>query len=423
MSASLPPSLVRAVHPALLVALAVVAAGLGVADARFLMASDPLQRADLAFKLAALPALPLPALFLGLLTTPRHAMLRRMLGESAPAMLDRAARDAAQWTAVALAVPVGMVLASAGLGDVLRAAALAAMAILLAGGLGVALLLAALRAVAAATLPHARGGHLWQALAGGGAFGPAEATPLLYAPAFAFVAAIVPSALLSAVWGAAPDLMPVRMLAVLVAVAAAVAVGLARAQIRASRAMLQDALLAVEQAHATAFAGAQLLPEPPVWLTLGQPDAATRLLARAWVRRWPGSALNSVALVVLALWLAHAPGPLQAALLAGAIAFYGAVRVLGIVADPVYAAARWLGVADAGQRNALMRLAAGLCVPSLAVVALVLRGAPWPFVLAGLAAGAVGGLLLVRAVPERAWLPRVAMLLVGGALAYATAGS
>lgn len=422
MTARVPPRLCRTVHPAVLLGLVAVAAGLGVADARVLLDTDPTRRPDIAFKLAALPALPLPPLLLGLLTTPRHAVLRRMLGQTATATLRAALREAASWTCVALAVPVAMALAGQGSEDVWRAAALAAMSVVLAGGLGTALLLLALRAVAAASLPHAGPARPWQALAGGGAFGPAEATPLLYAPALAFVAAIVPPALLSAVWGAAPELLPVQGLVWPIAGSVLLSLMVARTQVRAIRPLLQDALLAVEQAHAVTFATAGLLPEPPRWLMPGRPEATVQFLARAWVRRWPGSALASAGLVALAVWLVAHPGPWWAGTWAACLAFYGAVRVAALEQDPSHGAARWLGAAPARLRTAELRLAIGLSLPTLLAALLVLRGASGLALAVGAAVGLAAAVLaLVALRSRRAGLPGVALLLVAVALACATA--
>ncbi len=414
-----PAELVRPLHPALLAGLALVALALGLADAQVIASTHASLRSDIALKLAAVAALPLPLVLLGLLTTPRHAVLRRMLGEPAEALLHQALRHAALWTAVAWLVPAGMLLASRDL-DVMRAAGLAVLGIGLASSLGVALLLAALRSIAAAAARHGEAGKLWQSLAGGGAFGPAEAAPLLYAPAFALVGAMVPPALLSAFWGAAPDLLTVPALAIFSTVTLAMALGFARVQVRATRPILQDALLAVEAVHATPFAHNVPLPEPPTWLTQGQPDGALQLLARAWTRRWPGSLLASGLLAALAAWLPPRSDPWRVALLAASLALYSTVRAAAVQDDGAYGAAAWLGADPRKLRQALTKLGIGLSLPSLAGLLLVAAGAPVLAVLAGLAVGTFLGLLLLHLRPwPQLW--RVALLTYGAALAWATA--
>lgn len=411
-----PPELVRPLPLPLLAGLALLAVALGVADAQVLLGTAISLRSDVALKLAAVAALPLPLGLLGLLTTPRHAALRRMLGESAGSLLDRSLHATRLWTAVALLVPAGMLGASRDL-DVVRAAGLAVLVTTLAVLLGIGLLLAALRVVVASRV---EANKVWQSLTGGGAFGPAEAAPLLYAPAFALVGALIPAALLSALWGAAPDLLTVPVLAGFTVVTLLIALGFARSQVVATRPLLQDALLAVEAAHATPFASHAPLPEPPAWLT--DRTAMPLLLGRAWTRRFPGSLLTSGLLAALAAWLPPHPGPLRAGLLAATLALYSAVRAATVRDDGAFAAAAWLGATPLQQRQGLLRLGTGLALPSLTGLLLVLAGAPVLAVLPGLLLGAALGLLLLRSVAY-AGLGRVALLLYGASLAWATASA
>jgi hypothetical protein len=413
-----PPELVRPQPPALLAGLALLALALGYADAQVLLATGLSLRSDVALKLAAVAALPLPLGLLGLLTTPRHAALRRMLGESAGALLDRSLGSARLWTGLALLVPVGMLAASRD-PDVVRAAGLSLLVTTLAVLLGVGLLLAALRVVVASRI---EANKVWQSLTGGGAFGPAEAAPLLYAPAFALVGALVPAALLSALWGAAPDLLTLPVLATFTIVTLAIALGFARAQVHATRPLLQDALLAVEAAHATPFASHAPLPEPPGWLTAGDRSAMAQWLGRAWTRRFPGSLLTSGLLAALAAWLPPHPGPIRAAVLAATLALYGAVRAATLRDDGAFAAATWLGATPGQLHAGMLRLGLGLALPSLTGLLLVLAGAPILAILPGLLLGAALGLLLLRSLPH-AGLSRLALLTFGAALAWATASA
>ena len=421
----MPPRLTRTAAPLTHALLFLAALAAGVALGRVLALEAPRLRPDVALRLAALAALPLPLGLLRLLTTPPHAAARRFLGEPAPALLARSLRAALLWIAEALMVPVGMLVAAQFTPDcaedLQRGAALVAMSVLLAAGLGTAGLLLALRTVARG--PSA----LWANLTGGGAFGPAQAAPLLYAPAFALVAALLPSALLSAVWGAKAALLTPQVLVVSVLAALLFALWAARREVHAVRPLLQEALLAVEEAHATPFAQSQQLPEPPGWLMPGAPEPALRLLARAWLRDRPGSWLTTALLVGLALVLARRPAqPMALACAAAAIALYSTVRAVVAEQEPAHLAAQWLGATGLRLHRAILRLGVGLAVPALALLALAVVTGAWLAVPVGALAGVALGALALLLPPW--WLPRLrkrlpVLALVATSVAIAWAGT
>jgi len=417
----LPLRLTRAAAPVTHALLALAALGVGLALGRVLALEAPRLRPDVALRLAALAALPLPLGLLRLLTTPPHAAARRFLGEPAPELLARSLRTALLWLLEGLLIPLGMLAACRlwpdASEDLLRGAALTALALLLAAGLGTAALLLALRTVA-------RGpSGLWSSLTGGGAFGPAAAAPLLYAPAFALVAALVPPALLSAVWGAKAALLTPQVLLLSLLGAAVLAFVLALKEIEQARPHLQEALLAVEEAHAMPFAQSDQLPEPPRWLMPGQPNALLHLLARSWMRDRPGSWLTTALLTLLAVVLVRRPAePLALALVAASIAAYSFVRVLALERDPVHAAAFWLGAPPPDLQRAVLRLGLGLSLPALSLLALGLLTGSLLAVLLGCLAGLAIGLGCLRLPTPRlrSALPLLCLCAAGAAIALAS---
>lgn len=190
----------------------------GVWLAQLVQQAPPARHSDAALRVAALAALPLPAVLLQWLTLPVHGAARRWLGESAEQTVDRTLGFARRALWAALALPAGVALAALAAGELrqplLQTALLAALAQVLAAGLGAMALLMALGAMASG------GKDLWQTLSGGGAFGPAQAAPLLYAPAGALVTALVPVAVLTALWGARADLLGLPLLVTCLGLAA-----------------------------------------------------------------------------------------------------------------------------------------------------------------------------------------------------------
>ena len=401
--------------------LALVALGVGWLFGHLLVWESLRQRPDVALRLCALAALPLPLVLLRLLTTPPNAAVRRLLGEPTSRLLHTSLRAVAGWLGLGLLVPLG-VLGSALVHpecreDLQRASAMMTVGILLAAGLGTAGLLAALRIIARP--PSA----LWANLSGGGAFGPAEAAPLLYAPALSLVAAMLPCALLSAVWSVKAAWLSPSTLAASCLGAAALAAVAARREVAATGPWLQQALLSVEEAHATPFAESQQLPQPPRWLLTGSSDAVLTLLARAWVRARPGSWLASAGLVAVTALLARRPTP-PAALcaLAAALACYSTVRAVVSEQEAAYAAAGWLGARAGPLRRALLRLGAGLGLPALAAGVLASDGRGVLAALVGVGCGVALGLVALAALPAglARLRPRLPIVAFGAAIAAMT---
>lgn len=416
-----PRALVQPIAPRWLAVVALTALGAGAWLGPSVALAPDLKQSDVAFRLAALAALPLPAILLQWLSLPVHGPARRWLGESAVAQVDRTLAFSWRALLVALAFPLGMALASLWYrpgpmvhNPILLAALLSALAQVLAHGLGAMALLMALGAMAGTAK------DLWQLMSGGGAFGPAEAAPLLYAPAAALVAALVPVAVLSAVWGARASLLTVPMLIAALGLAAAAMVPALRSVRRAVAPLLHTALLRVEAAHQTPFAEQLVLPAAPMWLTwtAGQHPAA-RWLSLAWGRQRPTSLAATAGLAGLgALWAT--PQALPAALLAlgATVGLYSAVRAAVLDAEPALQCAQWLGAAPKELRIGQQKLAIALAAPAL------LAGlAGWMAAL-GAAIGAALGWLLLQwpaqrwpVLRDRAVWPRLALLAYGAALA------
>lgn len=420
-----PPSLVRPLPWLMVGGLALVAGLLGLAKGWAFLDAPVTMRPDLTLKLAALAGMPLPLLLLGALTTPRWAATRRMLGERSGPMLDQTLQAARRWELAALALPLGLALsafrdAQWGNSDAFRAGMLVATTQLLAAATAKHLLLASLRAVAQGLRPA------WGMLTGGGVFGPAQTAPLLYAPAVALIAALVPTGLAVAVWSVKSAWFSVEVGLGLLVVLPTVARMAAERERKRVRSHLHAAWLAVEEAHALPFATAELLPEPPAWLQVRPADPVSVHLARCWWRRWPGSAWATAGLVLLSVGVpAGDVSGLAAGLLAATVALYGAVRAVSVEREPGLQAARWMGATDGALRRGLVRLSLGLSLPSvvLAVLGIVLER---PLeVLGGSAAGVAVGVALVAGLPAgraREGTPVLALVLWAGALALAVSG-
>ena len=368
-------------------------AGLALAEAL------PSTRPDRVVTLAALAAFPTPLWLLGLLSTPPHAACRRTLGQEAVAVLHASVRAALWVIALSVAAPLALaasaVLHPEAAHDLLRGAALVACA---ATGSG----LWALAALAGALDRIARGlQQTWRALAGGGVFGPAETAPLLYAPAFAFVVALLPVALLAAVWGARPTLLAPAMAWGAAVAALVLAAAAAWRSVRRLQAHAQSALLIVEQAHATPFANTEALPQVPRWMApfgLDGGGPAFGILARSWVRRFPASAVVTGGLAVVAAAAqrgSHGPW-VEAAACLGIVA-YSITRVVDLRrSDPaVHPCTRWLGGSAPAIRIAEGRLGAHLGVPALACLLVALAADLWwPAALGALLGGGLAWPLL-----------------------------
>lgn len=395
--------LARPIPAGALLATAAVAITWGLLAGLALAATSAGARADRALSLAALAAFPAPLWLLSLLSTPPHAPCRRMLGEDARSVLAGSVRAGLSIIGISLLAPLAV--AAAGLWqpaaaeDLQRGAALIACGAIGSGLWALAALAAALDRIASGLQES------WRALAGGGVFGPAETAPLLYAPAFAFVVALLPAALMAALWGAKSELLPPST-AVAIALVALVAAGLAaRRSLRQLRARVQAALLIVEQAHATPFALAEVHPQVPGWLASGggrldlPTGASYTFIARSWVRRFPASAVATLSLAALAaLVLRGQSGQLAVAAACLAICAYSVTRAVDLhrIDETVSGAARWLGASRLQQRRSMQRLALSLGVPSVACLLIGAASGAWLAAGCGLAAGATAGWSLLR---------------------------
>ncbi len=385
------------------------AAILGAVAARSLFGVDPSRFPDRCLVLAGALGLPAPVVLLGTLTTPKHRRTRSFLGQPAAAI----ARDAvgAGWRlcAALLAAPVGFAAAAAigpGLSDdLLRATALVGT-----GAVGVGL--SALLLIPGAMVTIARGTpDAWRRAAGLG-FGPPEVAPLLYAPALAFLLGLTPVALLSALWGASPALLPPERA---LAAGAVILISLALTARRRAAALAPEAhgaLLTIGQAHATPFTLGEEAPEPPGWLT--DEGVTARFLGRAWVRRYPASLAVSGVLALLAC-VGASTTPLSAALVALALTAYAGTRGRDLLREgpDLAGAAAWLGASSAAIDHAERRLSLRLTLPGLAVLALGWPTGQWLAVALGAALGASIAVAIAR-IPRRSvatWSGRGALLL------------
>lgn len=414
-----PVSLVGGIPLWRAVALAVVGGAVGALLSRPLQGLGPIRAADVAFRLAALVALPLPLVQLSLLTTPIHGAIRRSLGETAQAQLRHALTLCAGWLLVAIACPLGFGWGLAWRADpgAVSLAVLLAVAQVGAWGATAAALLAALRVVA--------GGRreAFELLSGGGNFGPAQVAPLLYAPAAGLVVGLLPAALLSALLGARPDTTgPTDAAACLVATGAA-SLWAVRRSLQLVQPVLHAALRTVDLAHATPFSQGNLLPATPGWLAWAARTPVSRWLALNWGRHHPGSLAASVVIAGAALAAGTAGTPWWAWLGMGAgIGWQAATRALASQALGAWPAALWLGASAADLGAGLGRLCAALATLAGLSAALCWPATPaWaPAVglLVGLAAGA--GLVALRPGHYRPWWSTAGLAVAGLCAAWST---
>ncbi len=303
---------------------------------------------DLTLRTAAVFAVAWPVLLLDRVTTPPQWATRQWLGDSAVTAVAQGVRASFAWLVAGLLAPVGMSLRTDGMpwhGPVALTVALAMVGVWLAT---LHALLGALRAMG-------QGRKVPEALAGGGTFGPADAAQLIYAPAQGFVVGMVPVVVLTAWWGARGLEVPISTPVVIV-IAVCAAWMLVRNWLPYQGPELFTGLRAVQVAHATRFATAQVMPGLPVWLGYAcKAGGAGRWLGLALSRHDPLSpiVMAAVALAVAAfgpLW------PLDLALVAAALGYLGATRRLALRDLDAWSAAQWLGAAQADLARAERRI-------------------------------------------------------------------
>ncbi len=395
-------------------------ASLGLAMGNAVLRVPVEQVPDLTLRLAALLTAPLPLLVLQVVSTPPHAATRRMLGETATQVLAASRRDVLRWTAVFAVAPLAMGLQGLRTDAALlmHVASVLGATVPLVAGLSLAAMLHGLRVMA-------RGKNAgWTAVSGGGAFGPAEAAPLLYLPAFALIGGLAPVAFLAAVWNARPEWLTPTVWRFLPVVGALLGLRFAARAVKHTRAHVHAGLRAAEQAHASRFAQSDGLAEPPVWLTLGVPPEPLRFLARAWHRRWPLSALATAALAATTFALIPSDAPAWTWFVTGCgFAFVAYSRVLSLDAEPAWHATRWLGVTVHARRHSATSLGFGLAVPVLLLAGISVwqrQGAT----LLGLVAGiALGWSWMANTWKRPVWIQRSAWLVYGAGLIAAVVGA
>lgn len=404
---STPPPRQLAGAPSLwvLVGVAAASAGLGALLAGSLRGLTPVRAADIAFRLAALAALALPALQLQMLTTPKNGATRRWLGEASSQQVRSALVDSAKILLATLAGPLGLALALSAGGSSAHLAVLVASGQVGAWAGSAAALLVALGMV---------GGERRQAfelLSGGGVFGPAEAAPLLYAPALGLLMGLVPAALLSAWLGARPAQDPWPASVLILAVTGVLGVMLLRRAWTATVSGLHAGLRAVELAHATPFAQGQLLPELPPWLDWPPvQNAVERWHLLGWSRQHPASHVAVALLVGLAAVAARDDLALLNWLGVGlGIGWYAAARTGELADSEVAAAGDWMGAAGRSGPTVARRLALQLGGQALLTFGLSTVASPFWAPLAGSLVGIGLGWALAgrwRGTAAR-WWPRL----------------
>ncbi len=412
----LPRQLSGAPSPLVLAVIALSSTVLGVLLAPSLGELTAVHAADVAFRLAALAAIALPVALLQMLTTPRHGATRRWLGEAATAQVRRALVDSVKILLATLGGPLGLALMLPhGDRGQTHLALLVATGQLGAWFGSAAALLLALGMV---------GGERRQAfelLSGGGVFGPAEAAPLLYAPALGLLLGLVPAAVLSAWLGARPAADPqlAAWLALVVTLAAG-AVCLLRAW-QATLAGIHAGLRAVELAHATPFAQGQLLPPLPPWLDWPVVKRSfERWLLLGWSRTHPASHIAVVLLVGLGAVAARDELGLVNWLGVGlGIGWYAAARTAEIADSELFSTAMWLG-APATNMQALRRLATQVGGQALLTVGLVTVATPfWAPAFGSMLGISMGWAIVGRwHGPAARWWPRLGPALAIVSLAW-----
>lgn len=299
--------------------------------------------------------------------------------------------------------------------DLHRTAILGAITAICATFLSLALVSAALAAVA--QLARGSSGSVWGHLTGGSAFGPAETAPLLYAPAFAFVAALVPATFAAALWGAEAQLASESVLTILGLVAiSASALGAARVRKRVA-ACWPMALVAVEQAHATRFAQQNCLPEPPVWLVGSKPSLGLLTLGRALWRRQPLAPWWVVGLTLLAAWLPRTlQGPswaMAASLvcMATGLSWFAHLQARKLTHDALWPALAWLGQGPSERQANLRTLSLRLAMFTwIALGWIALGAAPLPVILGLVVGAALPTAMADWTRADSPWSPRLALL-------------
>ncbi len=404
-SKSLPRHLSGAPSFWVLTAVAVASAGLGALLAGSLRGLSPVRAADIAFRLAALAALALPALQLQMLTTPKNGATRRWLGEASSQQVHAALADSAKVLLATLAGPLAMAAALSGSGESPHLAVLVACGQVGAWAGSAAALLVALGMV---------GGERRQAfelLSGGGVFGPAEAAPLLYAPALGLLLGLVPAALLSAWLGARPAQDPWAASALIFAITAVLGGALVRRAWAHTVTGLHAGLRAVELAHATPFAQGQLLPELPPWLDWPPvQDAVERWHLLGWSRQHPASHVAVALLVGLAAVAARDDLALVNWLGVGlGIGWYASARTGELADSEVASAGAWLGAAGRDDLAVARRLALQLGGQALLTIGLSTVASPFWAPLAGSLVGIGLGWALAGRWhgPAARWWPRL----------------
>lgn len=341
------------------------------------------QASDAALRWAALVSLPIPPLLLALMTTPRGRETRSWLGLPASAELHRGVLGG-----------FGVFAALAGCSAMVAASPQADLAA--AGWLAFAaqcsVFAATVSVITAALKRMALGAPVPEALTGGGAFGPAAAAPLLYAPALGWLLGMLPVAVAAAAWGGRglPHAMP--SLAWVVPILAATA-WLAKLTLRAATPWAYAGLRAVAEAHAVRFAESRLLPAVPTWLALwaGNNPAVRWQLLAIWRQR-PAGVVGSLAAAALAGMAAPAAA-WAAGIVGAAVALPAGFFAAQLAEHQAEACAFWLGARPSalggGRSRAAFALAVGPAAVA-AVAALLGGGAAWA-VAAGGAAGALAG--------------------------------
>jgi len=314
---------------------------------------------DLTLRSAAAFAVVWPVVLLDRMTTPPQWATRSWLGDTAASAVAQGVRGSFAWLAAGLFAPIGVSLHTDGMPWHGPAAATIALAM-------VGVWLATVQALLGALRAMGTGRRVPDALAGGGTFGPADAAQLIYAPAQGFVIGLAPVVVWSA-WWAARGLefaLPAWLFVPMIALGAR---WLATVWVSRSGGDLYAGLRAVQVAHATRFATAQLLPPPPGWLLLAlRTGTAGRWLGLAFSRHFPLSpvVLAAVGLSIAAfshLW------PLELAAVSAAVGYLGATRRLALRELDAWPCANWLGgsalqMAKAERRIGLTLAAAGaLC--------------------------------------------------------------
>ncbi|HAN31976.1 MAG TPA: hypothetical protein DCQ06_10300 [Myxococcales bacterium] len=282
------------------------------------LSSSPADRlSDQVLIITGLLALPIPGLLLSQLTLPRSWRLRQMLGEPADATLRSVLNDHSGALVANLAAIVGLTLTMA----VCASWDTRAICIVAVGTVGsslatMGLVCSSMRVIAVGTPAELK------RLAGSG-FGPPEMAPLLYAPAFGFAAAMVPAALLAALWGAAPQLQSMGLWLGCSAGSLGLLWMVSHRALQTLRPRAQAAFSVIAEAHRSPNAHAEELPQPPGWLVGSTP--VEQYLARIWVRRYPASALSTIAMLVITT-LNHSETSWTSTVALTAIALYSGLR-------------------------------------------------------------------------------------------------